>query len=121
MNELQRQAYLSALGIENYAPRWFLPSAPVSVACSMPIQLIPTESVVISSAIVVSAVTENLPENKNASPNRLNTIADLGEQKKAPLAVNAAMILRQLEEKKSTCCTTFFAQCLSPSTRIFNY
>jgi hypothetical protein len=101
MNELQRQAYLSALGIENYAPRWLLPSAPVSLVCTMPIQLIPAEPVVASPAILVSAVAESLFENKNPSPNLLNTITDLGEQKKAPLAVNAAMILQQLEGKKA--------------------
>jgi hypothetical protein len=98
MNELQRQAYLSALGIENYAPRWFLPAAPVSVACVMPIQPILAEPLVVS---VIATVTENLQQNKNTSPNLLNTIADLGEQKKAPPAVKAAMILQQLEEKKA--------------------
>src|SRR6187402_3035801 len=85
MNELQRQAYLSALGIENYAPRWLLPSAPVSVVCAMPMQLTSTDPVVVSSVTVVSAVVENLLENKNAPPNLLNTITDFGEQKKAPL------------------------------------
>lgn len=101
MNELQRQAYLSALGIENYAPRWLLPTAPVSVACAMPIQLITGEPLVVSSVTVFSVVVENPPENRNTSPNLLNTIADLGEQKKAPLAVNAALILQQLEGKKA--------------------
>lgn len=36
MNELQRQSYLSALGLDNYAPRWLLPGAPVSVPCARP-------------------------------------------------------------------------------------
>lgn len=36
MNEVQRQAYLSALGIENYMPRLVLPSAPLSVRCKLP-------------------------------------------------------------------------------------
>lgn len=100
MNELQRQAYLSALGIENYAPRWLLPVAPVSMACVMPIQAITAEPVVASAIAAFSTITENFPQNKNTSSNLLNTIADLGEQKKAPLALNAAMILQQLEEKK---------------------
>jgi hypothetical protein len=100
MNELQRQAYLSALGIENYAPRWLLPSAPDSVACARPMPAIPAEPVTISAS-VFSIVVDNLPENKNTSPAVLNSIADLGVQKKAPLAVNAAMILQQLEEKKA--------------------
>lgn len=36
MNEYQRQTYLSALGLEDYAPRWLLPGAPVSMACELP-------------------------------------------------------------------------------------
>ena len=36
MNELQRQAYLSALGIDNYMPRCMLAHAPVSVQCALP-------------------------------------------------------------------------------------
>src|SRR5690625_5940030 len=34
MNELQRQRYLSALGVESYAPRWRLPGAPEPVLCT---------------------------------------------------------------------------------------
>lgn len=36
MNEYQRQSYLNALGLEDYAPRWLLPGAPASVACELP-------------------------------------------------------------------------------------
>ncbi len=36
MNELQRQAYLSALGIDNYMPRCALAYAPASVQCALP-------------------------------------------------------------------------------------
>jgi hypothetical protein len=36
MNEHQRQAYLSGLGIDNYMPRWRLPLAPEPVACVLP-------------------------------------------------------------------------------------
>ena len=36
MNELQRQHYLSALGVDTYMPRWHLPFAPISVACELP-------------------------------------------------------------------------------------
>lgn len=101
MNEIQRQAYLSALGIENYAPRWLLPSAPVSTACVVPILHTPSEVAASLPAAAVPAAHERIEENKNTSPNLLNTMAYLGEQKKAPLAVNAAMILQQLEEKKA--------------------
>lgn len=36
INELQRQTYLSALGVDTYMPRWHLPFAPVSIACQLP-------------------------------------------------------------------------------------
>jgi len=36
LNELQRQAYLSALGIDNYMPRCVLAYAPASVQCALP-------------------------------------------------------------------------------------
>lgn len=36
INELQRQTYLSALGVDTYMPRWHLPYAPLSVACQLP-------------------------------------------------------------------------------------
>ncbi len=101
MNELQRQAYLSALGIENYAPRWLLPSAPVSVACVMPIFDTPVAPVATSPVSLVSATIEARTQSNNPSPNLLTTIVDLGEPKKAPLAINAAAILQQLEEKKA--------------------
>jgi hypothetical protein len=37
MNELQRQQYLSALGVDSYMPRIHLPYAPVSVVCELPV------------------------------------------------------------------------------------
>lgn len=116
MNEMQRQAYLSALGIENYAPRWLLPSAPLPIACVMPVLHAPVELTRPVPIAVASAVHERIAENKNTSPNLLNTIADLGEQKKAPLAVNAAMILQQLEEKKATVVQPFSLSVYRPQT-----
>jgi hypothetical protein len=101
MNELQRQAYLSALGIENYAPRWLLPSAPVPVACVLPIVDMPTELAASSPAAIFAGADENVSPEKKSSPNLLNAIAELGEQKKAPVAVNASTILQQLEGKKA--------------------
>jgi len=101
MNELQRQAYLSALGIENYAPRCLLPSAPVSRACVMPVFDIPVATVETSPAAFVAAAMNPHSESNTSVPNLLTTIADLAEHKKAPLAVNAAEILQQLEGKKA--------------------
>ncbi|BFM15227.1 hypothetical protein R50073_14100 [Maricurvus nonylphenolicus] len=41
MNELQRQQYLDALGVDTYMPRWVLPHAPEPVACD--VSFIPSE------------------------------------------------------------------------------
>ncbi len=37
MNELQRQMYLSALGVDTYMPRWHLPFAAMSMPCKNPV------------------------------------------------------------------------------------
>lgn len=34
MNEIQRQQYLEALGVDSYMPRWILPVAPAPVSCA---------------------------------------------------------------------------------------
>ncbi len=101
MNELQRQAYLSALGIENYAPRWLLPSAPVSVACVLPVFDIPVATVRSTETPSGTADVNLRTENTIPPSTLLTTITDLAEQKKRPLAVNTTEILRQLEEKKA--------------------
>ena len=41
MNELQRQRYLSALGIDTFVPRLVLPCAPPSVPCELPEATVP--------------------------------------------------------------------------------
>lgn len=41
MNEYQRQAYLNALGVDYYVPRWRLPLAPEPVACELPVLVSP--------------------------------------------------------------------------------
>ncbi len=101
MNELQRQAYLSALGIENYAPRWLLPFASVSPACAMPEFAISVATVETSPTTFVATAMNPHIESNTPPPNLLTTIADLAEQKKAPRAINAAKILQQLEGKKA--------------------
>lgn len=99
MNELNRQAYLSALGIENYVPRWHLPTAPVSIACVLPI--IANSHATAPSLLSSVTTVESGTAIKSPGSNLLKTIPDITEQKKAPLAINAAAILQQLEEKKS--------------------
>ena len=98
MNELQRQAYLSALGIENYAPRWLLPVAPVSIACVIPVFDTPRE---LTPSIGIAPAANVIATNHSSPTELLTKIPDLKEPKKAPLAINAAAILQQLEEKKA--------------------
>lgn len=43
MNEYQRHAYLSVLGVENYVPRWRLPMAPEPIACVFPAYALPAQ------------------------------------------------------------------------------
>lgn len=100
MNELQRQAYLSTLGIENYAPRWLLPSAPISVACVMPVLDMPVATIESAQVSSVAATLNLRIENNTAASNLLTTTGDLAEQK-TPFAINATEILQQLEGKKT--------------------
>ncbi|MEN0035406.1 MAG: hypothetical protein AAGC78_00005 [Cellvibrio sp.] len=101
MNELQRQAYLSALGIENYAPRWLLPSAPVPVACVLPVMDIPEQLIDSSSSVIFAGLDQSAQDNKKSPPDLLNSISELVEKKKISAPVNVTTILQQLEEKKA--------------------
>lgn len=101
MNELQRQAYLSSLGIENYAPRWILPAAPAPVACVMPLPIVEI-STAVDQALASTSILSNILESQERSPSVLSSaIADLDMPKKAPVLSNTAAILQQLEEKKA--------------------
>jgi hypothetical protein len=97
MNELQRQAYLSVFGIENYMPRWRLPCAPEPVVCVVPVITpvldVPTIPVAVSSQPQI-AVTTSL---ERESPNRL--LADIVAPSSAPVRISVTSILQQLEEK----------------------
>jgi len=108
MNELQRQHYLSALGVDTYMPRWHLPVAPMSVGCELP-------ALVQEQASEVSEVTYDLlnvssklsaPKTKESveSPVQANNVLnDIFELKKAATPksqpVSAADILAQLNSK----------------------
>ena len=56
MHELHRQMYLSALGIDTYMPRWHLPFASASTACSLPL---PTQTLT-REGIFFNLESENL-------------------------------------------------------------
>jgi hypothetical protein len=99
MNELQRQAYLSSLGIESYMPRWHLPSAPMSIACVLPtVAVSPTASDIGSEFDKVADV----PKEVSFSPSLLDSLIK-SDKPASPLSstINAASILQQLEEKKA--------------------
>lgn len=104
MNELQRQNYLSALGIENYMPRWRLPFAPEPVACLMPtITFDELESSLRSPAAIeqtISSVISSIAPSKVESAIAVDVLANLDVRQKPSSPINAAAILQQLEDKK---------------------
>ncbi|WP_439509668.1 hypothetical protein [Marinimicrobium koreense] len=57
MNEYQRQAYLDALGMEQYVPRWLMPHAPMPTACELPMVEPPSEA----PALAREPATERAP------------------------------------------------------------
>ena len=108
MNELQRQYYLSALGVDTYMPRWHLPFAPISVLCKLPVAAVETSTL---EPLQVkpeppSAPTYSQPVlktiNSDMSPAN-NLIGDMLDAKKAgrpaSAPVSAADILAQLDTK----------------------
>jgi len=63
MNELQRQQYLEALGVESYMPRWVLPLAPVPQRCAAPVhQDVSEPSPTVAAPQVEQTVTSEPPE-----------------------------------------------------------
>lgn len=107
MNEINRQAYLSAFGIENYMPRWRLPMAPEPVVCLLPIS-VSTPSIVhsapsishsSSSAAHVEALTPRLSPTEKIGM-ATDMLACIVESKKSVSSsaapINAATILQQL-------------------------
>ena len=103
MNELQRQIYLSIMGIESYVPRWHLASAPVSIACVMPD--LPGSSIDIIGLNEIpnfGIPAPSLIENQAPSALLDSLIATTDARKKSvSLQIDATTILQQFEEKKS--------------------
>lgn len=102
MNELQRQSYLSAFGIENYMPRWRLPCAPEPIVCVLPI-VTPENSESIfdspsAAAPIISSVISSITSSKADSAITVDALADLDVRQKSTTQINAASILQQLKE-----------------------
>ena len=111
MNELQRQNYLSALGLENYMPRWRLPFAPEPIACVIPaITFEKLEHPLGSPAAIeqtLSSVISSISPLKAESAVAVDMLANLDVRQKPSAPINAAAILQQLEDKKPTIVAPF--------------
>ncbi len=109
MNEIQRQAYLSALGIENYMPRWLLVSAPVPSECVLPvIEIDNPEPVVFSppaDSQVPKVILNSVSTGNSQTP--VTMLDGLDLKQRAPSPVNATAILQQLEAKKPSTIAPF--------------
>jgi hypothetical protein len=108
INEIQRQAYLSVLGIENYMPRWCLPFAPEPVACVLPesgssMDTAPGDIPAITSVVSPVVATDTLA----AASVAVDVLASLDAQQKSSGPVNAASILEQLEKNEAVVVTPF--------------
>lgn len=113
MNELQRQHYLSALGVDTYMPRWQLPFAAVSILCDLPVaevELTAFEKIEVKTGAVTAQtysqpILSSTSSDVSVSPVN-NLIGDILDAKKAvkPLAapISAADILAQLDTKPAT-------------------
>ena len=108
MNEINRQAYLSAFGIENYMPRWRLPMAPEPVVCVLPVTVsaqpivhsVPSISHSSSSTAHVDTLTPRLPPTEKVGM-ATDMLASIIESKKnassSSAPINASTILQQLD------------------------
>ncbi len=76
MNEHQRQAYISALGIDSYMPRWHLLQAPLPVACALPV--LPNYSIADTRATISFTAKEPAPTPVDVS----SLLADMALLKK---------------------------------------
>lgn len=95
MNELERQAYLSAFGIESYMPRWRLPFAPESVPCVLPV----LENAKPEQGDSLLIAPEARP-SEAVSTVTVDLLANLKERPAPVAPVNADSILKTLEENK---------------------
>jgi hypothetical protein len=111
MNELQRQHYLSALGVDTYMPRWQLPFASISVLCEVPIVEIDVRLIdqpeVKAEPLVPPTYSQPILKSTSSEASPVNTlIGDIFETKKITKSSNqltsAADILAQLDNKPVT-------------------
>jgi len=106
MHELQRQNYLSVLGVDTYMPRWHLPFAPISIACELPVVIVDVklqESPVAKIEVApIQSVQTIKPVSAEKSPvnHLIGDILDITRTAKpVPQPISAADILLQLDTK----------------------
>ena len=75
MNELQRQAYMDAMGVDCYIPRLNLPGAPDSVLCEMPALVVAPEN---NTAVPSETVTP-VAKGKNGSAAAMQALMEDAE------------------------------------------
>ena len=99
MNELQRQAYLSALGIENYMPRWQLPWAPANSKCDLSVleEDMLTNDTVETQSNSQPIIASSTPIHNPDVSGRL--LDDIKTTSVKPVKISAASILQNLEQK----------------------
>lgn len=109
MNELLRQTYLSALGIENYMPRWILPAAPEPIPCILPSLDIQHGPAATPTSVVEPLISSPVTtiSTKFDSLAAIGMLGDLDVQQKPAVPVNAASILLQFEEKNAQVVSPF--------------
>ncbi len=103
VNELQRQTYLSALGIENYMPRMLLPFAPSPVVCELPDLTLIQETVLQGDKAMQIPPTSGVIGRPVESVNKsvmTEILSEVKAVKKPAAAISAASILEQLDVKK---------------------
>lgn len=91
MNELQRQAYLSNMGIENYMPRWQLPFGPAAQQCEFPMLTVDVAVPDKTDMAQTISVLDAPPTN--------TLLADMNISATRPIKISATSILQQLEKK----------------------
>lgn len=73
MNEIRRQAYLSALGIDNYMPGWQFANAPLARRCVMPASEDDPVGELLTLHNDVSFSTPRIIENDNLTGGQIHT------------------------------------------------
>ncbi|ARN72805.1 hypothetical protein [Oceanicoccus sagamiensis] len=97
MNELQRQAYMEAMGVDCYIPRLHLPAAMPSVLCDMP----ELAEVPVANAEVTEVAVAPLPKGKNGSAAAMQALLGDDEPKKSQPQQSVKAVTEELVQTAS--------------------